>query len=88
MTNHSKRLSFDLKEFYPHIGGLYWYMVIKKLQVNLAEIFGPLELVQKVVNPWDWIPIPDSDHVRCSIVNTKSPGHVLLQYQHDWAPTR
>ena len=29
----------------PYITGFYWYLVVTKLQVNIAEIFGPLELV-------------------------------------------
>ena len=37
----------------PHIRGFDWYLVIPKLQVDLAEIFFPFELVQKVINPWD-----------------------------------
>jgi len=45
----------------PHIEGFNQYLVITRLQVNLAEIFSPLELVQKVINLWDWIPIPDND---------------------------
>ena len=37
----------------PHIGGLDWYLVIPGIQVDLAEIFFPFELVQKVINLWD-----------------------------------
>ena len=47
----------------PHIRGFDWYLVIPRLQVDLAEIFYPFELVQKVINPWDRVPIPDSDLV-------------------------
>ena len=47
----------------PHIKGFDWYLVILRIQVNLAKIFSPLELVQKVLNPWDQIPIPDNDLV-------------------------
>ena len=71
----------------PHIGGFYWYLVIPGLQVDLAEIFHPFELVYKVFNPWDRVPILDSDLVQHPIVNTKSPSPILLLYQHDRAPT-
>ena len=47
----------------PHIRGFNWYLVIPKLQVDLVEIYFPFELVQKVINPWDQVPIPDSDLV-------------------------
>ena len=46
-----------------HIEGFDWYLVIPRLQVDLAEIFRPFEFVQKVINLWDWVPIPDSDLV-------------------------
>jgi hypothetical protein len=61
--------------------------VIPRLQVDLAEIFLPLELVQKVINPWDRVPILDSDLVQCPIVNAESPSPILLLHQHDRAPT-
>ena len=46
-----------------YIYGLYWNLVIARLQIDLAKILGPLELIQKVTNLWDWIPIPDNDFV-------------------------
>ena len=55
-----------------HIRGLDWYLVIPRLQVNLAEIFFTFELVQKVINLWDRVPILDSDLVQRLIINTKS----------------
>jgi hypothetical protein len=61
--------------------------VIPRIQFNLAEIFLPLELVQKVINPWDQVPILDSDLGQCPIVNEESPSPILLLHQHDRAPT-
>ena len=71
----------------PHIRGFDWYLVIPKLQVDLAEIFFTFELVQKVMNLWDRVSISDSDLVQCLIINTESPSSILLLYQHDRAPT-
>ena len=51
------------------------------------ECIFPFNLVQEVINPWDRVPIMDSDPVQCPIVNTKSPSPILLLYQHDRAPT-
>ena len=85
MTNHSKRPSLDLKAIFHTLKGAIC-LVITKLQVNLAEIFGPLELVQKFINSWDWIPILESDLIQHLIVNIESPGSILLLYQHDQAP--
>ena len=53
----------------PHIEGFDWYLVIPRIQVDLAEIFRPFKLIQKVINLWDWVPIPDIDLVQCLIVN-------------------
>ena len=53
-----------------------------------SNIISWTELVQKVINPWDWIPIPDIDLIQCLIVNTKSLSIVLLLYQHDQVTTR
>ena len=72
----------------PHIRGFNWYLVIPRLQVDLAKIFFPFELFQKVINPWDWVPIPDIDLVQRPIVNTESPSPILLLHQHERAPTR
>ena len=45
----------------PHIRGFDMHLVITKLQVNLANIFGPLKLVQNLINLRDWVPIPDNE---------------------------
>ena len=71
----------------PHIRGFDWFLVTFGIQFDVAEIFGPLELVQKVINSWDWVPILNNDLVQCLIANTKSPGPVLLLYQFNRAPT-
>ena len=68
-------------------GRFDWYLVIPGIQVDLAEIFLPFELVQKVINPWDRVPILNSDLVQCPIVNAKFPSPILLLHQHDRAPT-
>ena len=67
----------------PHIRGFDWYLVIRRLQVDLAEIFHPFELFQKVINPWDQVPITNSDPIQLPIVNTESPSPILLLYQHN-----
>ena len=72
----------------PHIRGFDSYLVIPRLQVDLAEIFFTFELVQKFINPWDRVPIPDSDIFQCPIVNIEYLSPILLLYQHDRAPTR
>jgi hypothetical protein len=37
--------------------------VVARLQVNLAEELFPLELVNKVINPWNAVEVPDSNFV-------------------------
>jgi len=62
ITNHSKSPSLNLKVIFHTFMGS-WNLVITRLHINLDEILGPLELVQQVINPWDWIPVPDIDFV-------------------------
>jgi hypothetical protein len=37
--------------------------VVVRLKVNLAEELSPLELVKKVINSRNWVPVPDYDFV-------------------------
>jgi len=37
--------------------------MIAELQINLTEVLGTLELVEKVVDPWNGIQISDCDYV-------------------------
>ena len=82
-----KKALLGFEDSLPYIGRFEWYLMIPRLQVDLAEIFFPFELVQKVINPWDRVPILDSDLFQRPIVNTESLSPNLLLYQHDWAPT-
>ena len=86
ITSHSKKAFLGFEGSLTHIRGFDWYLVIPRLQVDLAEIFFPFELVQKIINPWDRVPIPDNDLFQCPIINTESPSPILLLYQHNWAP--
>lgn len=65
-----KNALLGFEESLPHIKGFDWYLVITKLQVILTKIFDPLDLVQKVIHLWDWIPLPVNDLIQFSIVNT------------------
>jgi len=57
--------------------------MITGLEVSLVEIFISLALVQKVINPRDWVPISDSALVQCPIVDTEFAGPILLLYQYN-----
>lgn len=35
--------------------------MIARFQINLLEVPSPLEPINKVINLWDWILVPDSD---------------------------
>lgn len=50
----------------PYIYDLYWNLVISGIQIKFFEVLGPLELVKKVINSWDWVPIPDRGLGTCS----------------------
>jgi len=80
MTNHSKINSLTLKEVFDTSDGsigTWWYPKFKSI---LLKYFTPFELVQKVINPWDQVPIPNDDLVQRLIVNTESPSPILLMH--------
>ena len=58
-----KNASLGFEGGHPYIYGLYWNLVVTRLQIDLAEILGPIELVQQVINLWDWMPVPKSKFV-------------------------
>ena len=58
-----KEALLEFEGILPYIGGLYWTLGIARFQINLAETLVPLELVQKIINMWDWIHVPSSDFV-------------------------
>ena len=45
-----KKIFFGLEDILPYINLLYWELVVVGLQINLIEVFGPLELVKDIVN--------------------------------------
>jgi hypothetical protein len=63
-TIHSKIPSLYLKVFFHTSFFFYWDLVVARLQVNLTEVLGSLELVKKVINFGNWVLIPDCDFFR------------------------
>ena len=47
----------------PDIHLLNWHLMIARIQVNLVEILGPLELIEEVIDPVNGILIMDCDLV-------------------------
>jgi hypothetical protein len=47
--------------------------VVAGLQINLTELFGPLELVKDIINSGNWVPVPDCDLIQGPIINVESP---------------
>jgi hypothetical protein len=78
---------FRLESSLPYISLFYGDLVVVRLQINLTKVLGPLELVEKVINSGNWVPIPDCDFFQSSVINTKLPGPIFLLYEHDWAST-
>jgi hypothetical protein len=52
--------------------------VVVGLQINLTKLLGPLELLEKVVNLGNWVPIFECDFFHCLVINTDSP---VLEYK-------
>jgi hypothetical protein len=62
--------------------------VVAELQINLTKVLGSLELVEKVVNLGNWVPIPDCDFFQSCVINIESPCPVFLLHGYDWAFAR
>jgi hypothetical protein len=58
-----KKTFFGIEGSLPYINLLYWDLVVARLQVNLTEVFYPLELVKEIVNSMNLVPIPDCDFI-------------------------
>jgi hypothetical protein len=58
-----KKTFFGLEGSLPYNNPLYWDPVVTKIQINLTEVFGPLELVKEIVNSWNWISVLDCDFI-------------------------
>jgi hypothetical protein len=48
----------------PHINMFYGDLVVVGLKINITKVLGPLKLVKKFINSWNWVPIPDCDFFR------------------------
>jgi len=44
-----------------YICGFYMNLVIARIWINHAEELGPFELVDNIINLWDWVFDPDND---------------------------
>jgi hypothetical protein len=45
-----KKTFFRLEGRFPYICLLYWDLMVARLQINLAEVFIPLEMVKEIVD--------------------------------------
>jgi hypothetical protein len=58
-----KKTLFGFEGSLPYIVLLYWELVVFGLQINLNEVFVPLELVKEIVNSGNLVLIPDYDFI-------------------------
>jgi hypothetical protein len=68
-----KNTLFGIKGSLSYIGLLYCDMVVDELQINIIEVFFPLELVKEIVNLGNWLPVPNCDFMLGSIIIEESP---------------
>jgi hypothetical protein len=62
MTNHSNRPSFDLKVvFYTYVCSME--LVVARLQINLTEVFVPLEMIKEFVDSGNQVLVPECDFI-------------------------
>jgi hypothetical protein len=58
-----KKTLFGLEGSFPYICLLYWDLMVARLQINLTEVFFPLELVKEISNLGNRVSIPDCDFI-------------------------
>jgi hypothetical protein len=37
--------------------------MVARLQINLTEVFGPLELIKEIIDSGNQVPVPDCDFI-------------------------
>ena len=58
-----KKTFFGLEGNLPYIGLLYWDLMVVELQINLTEVFSPLDLVKEITDLGNQVPILDCDFI-------------------------
>jgi hypothetical protein len=58
-----KKTLFGLEGSLPYICIFYWDLVVARLQINITEVFIPLELVKDIINSRNFVPVPDCDFI-------------------------
>jgi hypothetical protein len=58
-----KKALFGLEGSLPYIGLLYCDLVVARLQINLTEVFGPIELVKEIINLGNWVLVSECDFI-------------------------
>lgn len=61
-------------------GILIWYLIF--------QIFGPLQLIQQIINPWEWVMVLDGYLIPSLVVYIHPPMPILLEYYDDEKLTR
>jgi hypothetical protein len=58
-----KKNFFGLEGNLTYIDMLYWDLVVAELQINLTDVFSPLDLVKEIVNSENWVLVLDCDFI-------------------------
>jgi hypothetical protein len=56
----------------------YWDLVVYRIQINIAEVVGPRELIKEVINSGNQVLVSDCDFIQGLVINVESPGSVFL----------
>jgi hypothetical protein len=83
-----KDIFFKLEGYLPYINFLNRHLVVARLQINITEKFGSLELIKEIFNLRDGVLVFYCDLLYGSVTNKNSPCPILLLYQNNWAPAR
>jgi hypothetical protein len=58
-----KNTFIGLEGSFPYIFLLYWDLMVSKLQINITEVFGSLEIVKEIIDSGNQVLVPDCDFI-------------------------
>jgi hypothetical protein len=78
MTNHSYSPSFRLESGFPLVPRLYSNLVVPTPQINFSEDNGTTQLIQHVIQAWNWKLVFYYDFVHRPTIDTHSPTTIFF----------
>jgi hypothetical protein len=66
-----------------HIIRVHQHLVVAAMKAELGEVARPFELIQELVNDWDWKLVFHGPSVEGTVVDAESPNMIFLADEQD-----